>query len=115
VTAQQSRDYLASRQHQQQLATSKNRQTPARPHNPQSAGTEGAQHNRNMKASPSRDPRRRSTSIAGRTSLGASGRASLGGRSSLGPAAGSGVPRVSVGASRVSEGLPSRVTWGGLC
>jgi hypothetical protein len=55
-----------------------------------------------MKASPSRDPRRRSTSIAGRTSLGASGRASLGGRSSLGPAAGSGVPRVSVGASRVS-------------
>ncbi|KFY91869.1 hypothetical protein V500_04420 [Pseudogymnoascus sp. VKM F-4518 (FW-2643)] len=58
-----------------------------------------------MKASPSVDQRRRSNSIAGRASLGASGRTSIGsatGRTSIGPG-GSGIPtRAPLGTSRLS-------------
>ncbi|KFY20211.1 hypothetical protein V491_03903 [Pseudogymnoascus sp. VKM F-3775] len=58
-----------------------------------------------MKPSPSVDQRRRSNSIAGRASLGASGRTSIGsatGRTSIGPG-GSGIPtRVPLGTSRLS-------------
>ncbi|KFY40580.1 hypothetical protein V494_03444 [Pseudogymnoascus sp. VKM F-4513 (FW-928)] len=58
-----------------------------------------------MKPSPSVDQRRRSNSIAGRASLGASGRTSIGsatGRTSIGPGA-SGIPtRAPLGTSRLS-------------
>ncbi|KFY96708.1 hypothetical protein V498_02534 [Pseudogymnoascus sp. VKM F-4517 (FW-2822)] len=58
-----------------------------------------------MKPSPSVDQRRQSNSIAGRASLGASGRTSIGsatGRTSIGPG-GSGIPtRAPVGTSRLS-------------